>query len=281
MTADTYPLSEHKRCIASVYNMAAGGYDRPALRFFKLTAGCLVERAHVKPEALVLDAATGTGAAAFAAAKTVGPRGRVTGVDIATDMLALAKHEVASQQLTNITMQYGDIEHLDFAHDHFDTVLCASGIFCLPDMPAALKEWWRATKPGGTVAFSSYGKRAFQPLSDLYEARIRRLGVRPAARKRPFLWQRLSDPEQCHDLLRTAGFAQVDVRVEQLGYFLDTTDEWWEIVCNSGFRFPVSQLSSAQWAGFKQEHLAEVRAMVTGKGIWLDVPALIAVGQKP
>jgi arsenite methyltransferase len=281
MTADSSLLSEHKRRIAAVYNLAAEGYDRPALRFFQMAANCLVEMARIKSGTRVLDAATGTGVAAFATAGKVGPHGRVLGVDIATDMLALAKQKVASRHLANITMQYGDSEHLDFANDHFDAVLCASGIFFLPDMLAALKEWQRVMRPGGTVAFSSFGEHAFQPLSDLYETRIRRYGVPLASPKSPFAWQRLSDPEQCSHLLRAAGFTQVEVCVEQLGYDLNTVDEWWDVVWNSGFRGPVSQLASTQLARFKQEHLAEVGTIATAKGLWLDVPAILAVGQKP
>ena len=277
MTADIRTLSEHKRRIAAMYNLAADGYDKPSMRCFRLIAERLVERTPINAGALVLDAATGTGTAAFAAVHQVGPQGRVLGVDIAADMLAHAKRKVAVHQLTNITMQYGDIEHLDFANYVFDNVLCASGIFFLPDMLAALKEWQRVTKPGGWLAFSSYGVHAFQPLSDLFEARIRRYGV-PS---RPFTWQRLSDREQCHDLMRASGFVKVEVCVEQLGYDLDAVDEWWDIVWNSGFRGPVSRLSSAQLRRFRQEHLVEIGALATAKGIWLDGPAIFVVGQNP
>ncbi len=36
-------LSDHKRRIAYVYNLAAQGYDKPAVRFFMLGASRLVE----------------------------------------------------------------------------------------------------------------------------------------------------------------------------------------------------------------------------------------------
>jgi hypothetical protein len=94
------------------------------------------------------------------------------------------------------------------------------------------------------------------------------------------VWQQLSDPEQCHQLLRAAGFTQVEVCVKQLGYDLNTVDEWWDVVWNSGFRGPVSKLTPEQLTRFKQEHRAEVGAMATAKGPWLDVPAILAVGQK-
>ena len=61
-------LSEHKQKVARVYNLAAAGYDRPALRFFPIVAERLVELACIRDGENVLDAGTGTGMAAFAAA---------------------------------------------------------------------------------------------------------------------------------------------------------------------------------------------------------------------
>ncbi len=275
---NTAQLSEHKQRVASVYNLASSGYDKPAVRFFPQIASRLVELADIRSGSVVLDAATGTGAAAVAAASRVGPTGEVIGVDIAADMLAQANEKVAARQMRNVTLQYGDIEQPDFEDERFSHVLCASAIFFLPDMLSALKKWGRVTRPGGCVAFSGYGQQAFQPISDLFRARLASFGVELTA---PFSWQRLTDSEACLSLLQAAGFEHVDVRVEQMGYYLDSVEEWWDIVWNSGFRGPVSQLSPGQLPQFKAEHLAEVRGLATGKGIWLDVPAIFAVGAKP
>jgi len=67
---------------------------------------------------------------------------------------------------------------------------------------------------------------------------------------------------------------------EQFGYQLSDANEWWEIVWNSGFRGPVSQLTPEQLEQFKGEHLAEVETLETPKGIWLDVASIFAIGHK-
>jgi hypothetical protein len=154
-----------------------------------------------------------------------------------------------------------------------------ASVFLLPDMITALRAWRRMLRPGGVVAFSCFGAHAFQPLAGLYEARIRSFGVKPVGPARRFLGQRLTDPESCRDLLQEAGFVNIEVRVEQLGYHLPSADEWWDIVCNSGIRDLVAPLSPAQLAQFKLEHLAEVSALATSSGIWLNVPAIFAVGR--
>ena len=274
-------LSEHKRRVASVYNLASSGYDRSPLRFFRLVASRLVELADVQRGQQILDVATGTGAAALAAALCVGRTGRVTGVDIAAEMLAQARRNVTAADLSNVELHEADAEALPFQAGTFDAVICASSIFFLPEMQAGPREWARVAKPGGRVAFSAFGATAFQPQSDLFEARIRRYGATLPPQKRPFGWQRLTDPEQCRMLLESAGLRGIQVTTEQLGYYFATAGEWWEFAWGSGFRGPLSQLSPSDLERFKADHLVEVAALATDRGIWFDVAVIFATGRAP
>jgi len=273
--------SEHKQKVAKVYNLASAGYDKPALQFFPLTAARLVELAQLKEGDSVLDAGTGTGIAAYTAAIKVGRQGRVIGVDIGEEILEEACRKLSLVPHPSISFFYGDMEQLEFPDQSFDTVLSASSLFFLGDMSAGLKEWQRVLKPNGTVAVSGYGEAAFRPLSDLFEARIRSYGVKLASPIRPFSWQRLTDPEQYLSLFRNAGINHTEVFVEQLGYHLKNAEAWWDIVWNSGFRGPVSQLNPEAVEKFKAEHLDEVSKLATSKGIWLDISAIFAIGRKP
>jgi ubiquinone/menaquinone biosynthesis C-methylase UbiE len=280
MLTQNLELNQHKQKVATVYNLASDGYDKPALRFFPLIAERLAELAHVREGDNVLDAGTGTGAAAFAAAQRVGRHGKVIGIDIGEDILDQAALKLDFSLPLTISFFLGDMERLEFPDESFDVVLSASSLFFLPDMQAGLKEWKRVLKPGGYIAVSGYGESAFRPLSDLFEARIRSYGVKLAP-TRPFSWQRLTEPEQCLSLFQNAGFENIEVFSEQLGYHLQNADEWWDVVWNSGFRGPVSLLNAGQLEQFKQEHLAEVEQLRTSKGIWLDVASIFAIGQRP
>ena len=281
MVTTSTELSEHKQKIARVYNLASTGYDKPALRFFPLIAERLVELAHLREGYNVLDAGTGTGVAAFTAAQKVGRLGKVIGVDIGGQILERASQKLDYKAPANVSFFLGDMEHLEFPDESFDTVLSASSLFFLPDMSMGLKEWKRVLKQGGTVAVSGYGESAFRPLSDLFEARIRSYGVQLATPTRPFSWQRLTEPEQYLSLFSNAGFENIEVFSEQLGYQLKDANEWWDVVWNSGFRGPVSQLAPEQLEQFRQEHLAEVEELKTSKGIWLDIASIFAIGHKP
>ena len=279
MLAEQLELSDHKQKVAKVYNLAAAGYDQPALRFFPRVAGRLVKLARIREGDNVLDAGTGTGMAACAAAERVGRGGQVIGVDIGEEILEQARRKTDGLPDRSISFLYGDMENLDFPGECFDVVLSASTLFFLPDMSAGLREWQRVLKPGGCVAVSGYGETAFRPLADLFEARIRSYGV-ALAPVRPFSWQRLTEPEQYLELFQHAGLEKVEVYAEQLGYYLKDAHEWWDVVWNSGFRGPVSQLLPAALEQFKTEHLAEIEKLKTAKGIWLDVAAIFAIGRK-
>ena len=228
----------------------------------------------------MLDVATETGWAALAAARTVGSTGQVVGVDMTPGMLEQARRKAAMAHLTNVAFCEGDAQHLDFPPHSFDAVLCASAIFFLPDMLAAMREWQRVTKPGGQVAFSTCGDTLFHPMRTMLNARLSSYGVRLPSQPPN---QRLTAPEQCRALLREAGCAHIAVHTEQLGYYLRDVDEYWEdtVAWNGSWRGRISQIPPEQLVQFRAEHLAEVSALATDRGIWVDVPCNVALGRKP
>ena len=254
-------------------NTTAETYD--TLRFVQVCARRLVELMTLPPGAHVLDVAAGTGWASIAAAQCVGPTGRVLGVDLAPDMLERARQKVAAAGLTNVEFREGDAERLDVGNQRFDVVLCASALFSVPDMLAALREWHRVLKPGGQVGFSGWGPRPRQSVWDLLTTRLQQYGV-----PRSGLGQRLEEPETCRRLLHEAGFVQIEVQSEQLGYYFRTVEECWEEVWSHSTRIALLQLAPAQREQFKAEHLAEVGVLATDQGIWRDVATNFARGWK-
>lgn len=270
-------FSEHKLQLVASYGLVSSGYDKQ--RFVWLCANRLIEVLDLRGGEKVLDVATGTGWAAIAAARIVGPTGQVVGADIAKDMLDQARRKIDLAHLTNVLVREGDAEHLDFADNSFDAVICASAIFFLPHMLEALMEWQRVTKKGGRVAFSTFGNNLFQPMRNMLNARLQTYGVSFPA-QRPS--QRLVDPERCRDLLRDTGFRDVEVRTEQLGYYLSDANEYWEdtVLWNGSTHGLISQIPPDKLDQFKAEHLAEVRALATDQGIWVQVPCNFALGRK-
>ncbi|MGE5313317.1 MAG: class I SAM-dependent methyltransferase, partial [Acidobacteriota bacterium] len=257
------------------FNMLSVTYDK--LRFLQLAASRIAGLAKPPEGARVLDAATGTGEVVVAVGRMVGMTGSVVGIDIAGDMIARAREKVEKLSLHNIELYEGDAEHLDFPDQRFDCVICASGLFFFSDMTAALKEFKRVLVPGGMVAFSSFGDTFLQPLRSMWEARLRHYGLMPA-------WlptHRISNEEKCAAVLDDAGFTQIDVKTEQLGYYMRSAEERWEDIAAGLEGKPLQELDPAHREQIRQEHIDELAALATDLGIWVDVPAIFAFGRRP
>jgi arsenite methyltransferase len=99
----------------------------------------------------VLDIGCGGGLDSLVAAVLVGPRGRVVGIDLSSDMIARAREHLREAGLDPVDFQEGGGETLPFPDESFDVVL-SNGVFnLLPDKPSALREAWRVLKKGGRL----------------------------------------------------------------------------------------------------------------------------------
>ena len=86
---------------AATYNAAADRYDDPANSFWERFGRKTVERLRPEAGSRVLDVCCGSGASALPAAQIVGPRGSVLGIDLAANLLELARRKAAARGLKN------------------------------------------------------------------------------------------------------------------------------------------------------------------------------------
>ncbi len=169
------------------------------------------------------------------------------------------------------------MQHLDFAGTPFDGALCAFGIFFATDMGAQLAQIAGAVRPGGTVMTSTFAQGYFQPLRDLFFARAGDYGVA----KPPQTWMQVASEAGCRELFAQAGLSEIRVEKRNLGYHLTSAEEWWSVVWNAGFRRIVNAIAPAERERFQAEHLAEIAALATKQGIWLDIEILYTIGIRP
>ncbi|MDX5444905.1 MAG: class I SAM-dependent methyltransferase [Zoogloeaceae bacterium] len=256
--------------VAGMFDALADGYDSPALRFFPFAADRLAQRLAPRPEDRILDVATGTGAVAVALAQRL-RGGRVMAVDISERMLDRAYANVRRMALHNVDLHPMDAAALEFRDGYFDAVTCSFGLCFIADMPAALREWRRVLRPGGRLLLTGFGADAFQPLAGLFCDGLLACGG-PAHSPGDLGWQRLADPAVIDALLTDAGFEAIESSTEQFGYHLQSPQEWWDVIWNSGFRGNLAGLDDSALEAFRQRHLKQVGALFRDGVLWLDVP---------
>jgi arsenite methyltransferase len=150
----------------------------------------------------VLDLGSGAGIDCFLAAKQVGPRGSVIGVDMTPEMLTKARENARKGGYNNVDFRLGEIEHLPVGDASIDVVISNCVINLAPDKGKVYREAFRVLRPGGDLAVSDVV--ATRPIS-------------AEERADPSLWSSCSsgalEVREVKRLLKRAGFVEVKVQL--------------------------------------------------------------------
>ena len=233
-------LENEKTTAATAYNAASDHYDDPANSFWRRFGCRTVDRLSLGPGARVLDVCCGSGASAIAAAEAVAPDGFVLGVDLAEDLLELARTKAKLLDLKQIEFRAGDMLNLGLPESSFDAVICVFGIFFVPDMEAATRKLWRLVRPGGKLAMTTWGPRFFEPANTAFWDSVRE--ERPDLYKGFNPWDRVCDTESVRSMLAGAGVKSQDVILEDGTHPLRGPEDWWSMVLGTGYRGTIDQL---------------------------------------
>ncbi|MFH1904260.1 MAG: arsenite methyltransferase [bacterium] len=123
-----------------------------------LSCGNPTAIANLKQGQVVLDLGSGGGFDVFIAARKVGQRGRVIGVDMTSEMLGKARAGLPKftekTELSNVEFRLGEIEHLPVADSSIDVVISNCVINLSPDKQQVWNEIARVLKLGGRACIS-------------------------------------------------------------------------------------------------------------------------------
>jgi ubiquinone/menaquinone biosynthesis C-methylase UbiE len=167
-------------------------------------SGELLRTAALQPGTQVLDVACGTGVVTRAAAEQVGPTGSVTGIDVAPDMIAVAKTIPAGG--APIIWHEADAASLPLPDEFYDVGLCQMGLMFMEDRAGALGELHRVVALGGRVVINTPGR--IQPLFEVMEQAIAD-NLDPGLSTFVSAVFSMHDPSVLADLLQEAGFGDV------------------------------------------------------------------------
>lgn len=99
----------------------------------------------------VLDLGSGSGIDAFLAAGLVGSEGKVYGLDMTNEMIALANSAKRSAGLTNVEFLPGEMEKVPLDDGSVDVVISNCSINLSQDKPAVFAEIARVLRPAGRI----------------------------------------------------------------------------------------------------------------------------------
>jgi len=165
----------------------------------------------------VLDIGCGTGTTSMALADAVGPKGRVTGLDVSREMLGLAKQRGAGR--ANLNFVESDASQAAFQPE-YDLLFSRFGVMFFDDPAAGFANLRQAARPGGRIAFVCWRT----PQENLWASA-------PMAAAKPFLPGMppvdplvpgpfaFADADRIRAILEQAGFK--DTRIEKFDGVMD------------------------------------------------------------
>src|SRR5215469_7017490 len=231
----------------------------------------------------VLDIATGPGEPALTIASSVGPAGRVFGIDPVPEMVEAARREARHLGLRNAQFDVARADHLPFAADTFDAAVSRFGVMFFPSPVDAVLEMLRVLKPGRKLALAAWylaGENPFfYTLSRVME---RYVDSPPPAPDAPDTF-RFASPRKLRDVLDRAGVLVPSERILEFTIEVPISGEdFWTLRCEMSetLRKKVVMLSRGQLAEAKRQALEAFRAYSTDCGLRFPAKVLIVSGSK-
>jgi SAM-dependent methyltransferase len=204
----------------------------------------MLDDVHLKPGSQVIDIAAGAGGQTLAAARRVGPTGRVLATDISPAILGYAAEAAQQAGLGNVMTLEADGEDLSAVPTASqDAAISRVGLIYFPDQPRALKEICRALRPGARFSSVVYSTADRNGFFSIPVGIIRRIAGLPAPAKGlpgPFS---LGSPGVAEEVFTAAGLVDVTV---------------------TAIASPVRMASAKECVQFEQESFGALHQMLAG-----------------
>jgi SAM-dependent methyltransferase len=148
------PAAEDARFGAALYDAEERGALPEGAELASLGCGNPLAVAELREGETVLDLGSGGGIDVILSARRVGPTGRVFGLDMTDEMLALAQANAAEAGVVNAIFLRGEIEAVPLPAASVDVVISNCVVNLSTDKPSVLAEIARVLRPAGRLGIS-------------------------------------------------------------------------------------------------------------------------------
>jgi SAM-dependent methyltransferase len=180
----------------------------------------LFDGVRLAPGERVLDIGCGCGATTLEAARAVAP-GSVLGADLSAPMLEQARADAARAALANVEFVRADAQVHPFESASFDAAISRFGVMFFSDPVAAFANVRRALRLEGRIAFACWQSVTANPWFGLpRRAMLEHVPPPPAVPADAPGPMALADPDRTRQLLRDAGWHDVDVAPHETSLLL-------------------------------------------------------------
>ena len=178
---------------------------------------------HLNQDMVLLDVGCGPGTVTLDLARIL-HAGHVTGIDIAGDVIDIARAGLNESDVTNVDFAIDDVYRLSFADASFDVVYAHQILQHLSAPVDALSQMRRVLRTTGLLAVreSDYGAFSWSPDDPIldrwmaiYQALTRKNGADANAGRHLHAW------------VREAGFSSIEVSTSNWTFYRPEERKWW------------------------------------------------------
>ena len=264
-----------KQSMERWYSDFAQGYDRDGRH--KRIAERLIEKLDVREGDRILDIATGTGLAGFAALRKAGQSGSLVAVDISPEMLEVAARDAELEGLQNAEFVLCDAQNLDLPEESFDDLICSSAIDLFPDAEWTLRYWKGFLVSGGRLAVHCFHENSFVA-GKLIQTVAAERGVELVFR------EPTGTAEKCRRLLENAGYDSIAID-EVTGGKYQTLERfmtlWETMIDHPKVQLPTRIPDAADLDAMRERYREMVKGLETEEGIWDEDTIMYVYARKP